>query len=364
MTFITAEAALVTPDTVSVAVKRCTPSGKAAVTKLQAPLAIRRRRAEQRRPVVDIHRAVRHRGAGQRQDRRIGNAVADNARVRRERGDGRGSRRRRNCHRQGRRRRPGIAGRIARRRRQAVRSRSPALPWYKLQAPLPLATALPNSVAPSKTLTVAFASAVPVSVRTFVVGDPVTNGARIGRERGDARRRRCHRVDRDVHRGRSRTGHARHRVGRGETMQPVRQGSCDKAPGPACIGRRRAEQRRTVVDIHRAVCDRRAGQRQDRRIGNAVADNARIRRERGDGRGSRRRRNCYRQGRRRRPGIAGCIGCRRGKAMSSIGQGARGEAPGPAAIGHRAAQQRRAVKDLDRCVRLRRTRQRQDIRSW
>ena len=40
VTFIATEAALVTPDTVSVAVKLCTPSGKAAVTKLQAPLPL------------------------------------------------------------------------------------------------------------------------------------------------------------------------------------------------------------------------------------------------------------------------------------------------------------------------------------
>ena len=49
--------------------------------------------------------------------------------------------------------------------------------------------------------------------------------------------------------------------------------------------------------------------------------------------------------------------------MSSIGQGARGEAPGPAAIRHRAAQQRRTVKHLDRGVGLGRTRQRHDIRT-
>src|SRR5262249_16945604 len=46
------------------------------------------------------------------------------------------------------------------------------LPVVKLQAPLPLATTLPSSVAPSNTLTVALASAVPVSVRTFVLVIP------------------------------------------------------------------------------------------------------------------------------------------------------------------------------------------------
>src|SRR5260221_10022952 len=46
----------------------------------------------------------------------------------------------------------------------------------KLQAPVPFAVALPSSVAPSNTLTVALASAVPVSVRTLalVMPSPVT----------------------------------------------------------------------------------------------------------------------------------------------------------------------------------------------
>ena len=121
----------------------------------------------------------------------------------------------------------------------------------------------------------------------IVVGDAVAHRAAVGRERGNGRCRRRRGVDRDAHRRRSCTGNARHRIGRGEAMHPVRQGNRDKAPGAACIRRRRAEQRRPVVDIHRAVRHRRAGQRQDRRIGNAVADNTRVRRERGDGRSRR-----------------------------------------------------------------------------
>ena len=85
---------------------------------------------------------------------------------------------------------------------------------------------------------------------------------------------------------RSGTGHASHRVGCGELMEPVRQGSRDKVPGPAGIRRRRAQQRCPVVDFHRAVRHRSAGQRQDRRIGNAIADNAGVRRERVDPRSS------------------------------------------------------------------------------
>ena len=62
-------------------------------------------------------------------------------------------------------------------------------------------------------------------------------------------------------------------------MDPIRQGNRGEAPGPGCIRRRRAEQRRPVVDLHGAVRHRGAGQRQDRRIGNAVADNPGVRRE-------------------------------------------------------------------------------------
>ena len=87
VTLMTADAALVVPDTVSVAVNLWSPSGKGSRGKAPGPACVRRRGAQQRRPVVDLHRAVRHRSAGQRQDRRIGNAVADNAGVGRERGD-------------------------------------------------------------------------------------------------------------------------------------------------------------------------------------------------------------------------------------------------------------------------------------
>ena len=80
-----------------------------------------------------------------------------------------------------------------------------------------------------------------------------------------------------------------HRVSRGEAVDPVGQGNRGEGPGPGCIRRCRAEQRRTVVDLHCAVCHSGAGQRQDRRIGNAVADNPGVRRERGDGWSTRRR---------------------------------------------------------------------------
>ena len=198
------------------------PVRQSSYDKAPSPAGIGRRRAEQRRPVVHIHRAVRHRSAGQRQDRRIGDAVADNARVRRERGDGRNSRWRRNCHRQGRRRRPGIAGHIGRRRREGVRSIRQRRRRI-VQAPLPLATALPNSVAPSNTLTVALASAVPVSVRTFAVVLPSPTVPVSGENEAIVGATRCRRVDRHAQRRRRRPGIAG-RIGRrgGQAMRAVR----------------------------------------------------------------------------------------------------------------------------------------------
>ena len=213
----------------------------------------------------------------------------------------------------------GIGGRIARRRRQAVRAVR-----QRRRRIGPGAAAVGHRAAQQRRTVKDLDRCVGLrrtgQRQRVVIGDAVAHRAAVGRERGNGRRRRRHRVNRDAHRDRSRTGNARHRVGRGETMHPVRQGNRDKAPGPACIGRRRAEQRRPVVDIHRAVRHRGAGQRQDRRIGDAVADNARVRRERGNGRGSRRRRNCHRQGRRRHPGIAGRIGRRRRQAVRTIRQ--------------------------------------------
>ena len=62
----------------------------------------------------------------------------------------------------------------------------------------------------------------------------------------------------------------------------------------------------------------------------------------------RRRVDRHAQRRRRCPGIAGRIGRRRRQAVGTVRQRRRRIAPGPAAVRHRAAQQRRAVKHLDR----------------
>ena len=67
-------------------------------------------------------------------------------------------------------------------------------------------------------------------------------------------------------------------------MAAIRQDRRGVAPGPCPARQRAAEQRRTVIDLDRAAGLRRAGQRQRIVIGDAVADDAAVGRERGDGR--------------------------------------------------------------------------------
>ena len=140
------------------------------------------------------------------------------------------------------------------------------------------------------------------------------------------------------------------------------QGRRGVAPGAGAARHRAAEQRRTVIDLDRAVGLRRAGQRQRVVIGDAVADDAAVGRERGDrGRSRRRRVDGDAQRARGHAGIAGGIGRRRRQAVAAIRQDRRGVAPGPGPARHRAAEQRRAVVDLDRAVGLRRAGQRQRV---
>ena len=113
-------------------------------------------------------------------------------------------------------------------------------------------------------------------------------------------------------------------------MAAIRQDRRGVAPGPCPARQRAAEQRRTVIDLDRAVGFRRAGQRQRIVIGDAVADDAAVGRERGDGRGSRGRRvDGHVQRARGHAGVAGGIGCRGGQAVAAIRQDRRGVAPGP-----------------------------------
>ena len=97
------------------------------------------------------------------------------------------------------------------------------------------------------------------------------------------------------------------------------------APGPAAVGHRAAQQRRTVKDLDRCVRFRRTGQRQDIRSRDPVTNGARIGRERGDARRHRRRRvDRHAQRRRRCPGIAGRIARRRRQAVRTVRQRRRG----------------------------------------
>ena len=88
-------------------------------------------------------------------------------------------------------------------------------------------------------------------------------------------------------------------------------------------------------------------------IGDAVADDAAVGRERGDGgygRGCRV--DGHVQRARGHPGIAGSISCRGRQAVAAIRQDRRGVAPGPCSARQRAAEQRRTVIDLDRAASL------------
>ena len=125
----------------------------------------------------------------------------------------------------------------------------------------------------------------------IVIGDAVADDAAVGRERGDGGRGRRRRVDGDAQRARGHPGVAGSISRRGrQAVAAIRQGRRGVAPGPCPARQRTAEQRRAVVDLDRAVGLRRAGQRQRIVIGDAVADDAAVGRERGDGRRGRRRR--------------------------------------------------------------------------
>ena len=84
-----ADAALVVPDTVSVAVKLCVPFDKVPVAKLHAPLPLAVAVPSRRRAVEHRHRAAGRCRASQRQRVVIGNAVSHDAAVSRERRNGR-----------------------------------------------------------------------------------------------------------------------------------------------------------------------------------------------------------------------------------------------------------------------------------
>ena len=80
-----ADAALVVPDTVSVAVKLCVPFDKVPVAKLQAPLLFAVTVPSSVAPSYTVHRAAGRCRAGQRQRVVVGDVVAHHAAVSRER---------------------------------------------------------------------------------------------------------------------------------------------------------------------------------------------------------------------------------------------------------------------------------------
>ena len=135
------------------------------------------------------------------------------------------------------------------------------------------------------------------------------------------------------------------------------------APGTAAVRGDAAEQRGAVVDLDRAVGLRRAGQRQDVVVGDAVADGAAVGRERGD------------DSARPAPHVSTVTFSAAEAALvlpaasvavavrlwAAFGKRAGGEAPGAGAVRGGAAEQRRAVVDLDRAVGFRRAGQRQDV---
>ena len=94
-----------------------------------------------------------------------------------------------------------------------------------------------------------------------------------------------------------------------QAVAAIRQDRRGVAPGPCPARQRAAEQRRTVIDLDRAASLRRAGERQRVVIGDAVADDAAVGRERGDGRRNRCNRiNCDGEYRGRSADISGSIG--------------------------------------------------------
>ena len=208
---------------------------------------------------------------------------------------------------------------------------------------------------PSNTVTVLLASAVPVSNTSFefTVASLVMIGA-FGAI--------VSMVARQGARGRADIA-SRIGGGGGKAVGAARQGARGVGPGAAAVGGGRAEQRGAVIDLDRAVGFRRAGQRQRRRIGDAVADHAAVGRERGDGRGDRRHRvDRDRQGRSRPRWYCRPHRWRWPSSCGAARQVPRGVGPGAAAVGGGRAEQRGAVIDLDRAVGLRRAGQRQHRR--
>src|ERR1019366_8715998 len=314
------------------------------------PAAVRSGVAQQRRPVIDLDRAVGFRRAGQRQDIHIGDAVAHHATVGRERDD-RGRRRHVGIHGHAQRARghAGGAGHVGGGGGQAVGGIRQGAGGV---APGPAAVG--GGVAQQRRAVIDLDRAVGFrragQRQDIHIGDAVAHHATVGRERDDRGRRRHVGIHGHAQRARGHAGGAGHvGGGGGQAVGGIRQGAGGVAPGPAAVGGGVAQQRRAVIDLDRAVGFRRAGQRQDIHIGDAVAHHPTVGRERDD-RGRRRHVGVHGHAQRRRghAGIAGNISGGGSQIVGAVAQRRGGVAPGPGSVGGGAAQQRRPVIDLDR----------------
>src|ERR1019366_116716 len=311
---------------------------------------------QQRGAVIDLNRAVGFRRAGQGRRAVVGDVIANGAAVGRERGDGRGNRGHRiDGHAQRRRGNAGVAGHIGGGRGQIMGAVDKSRGGV---APSPAAVG--GGVTQQGRAVVDLDRAVGFrragQGRRAVVGDVIANGAAVGRERGDGRGNRGHRIDGHAQRRRGNAGVAG-RIGGGgsQIMGAVAQRRRGVAPGAAAVGSGAAQQRGAVIDLNRAVGFRRAGQGRRAVVGDVIANGAAVGRERGDGRGNRGHRiDGHAQRRRGNAGVAGHIGGGRGQIMGAVDKSRGGVAPSPAAVGGGVTQQGRAVVDLDRAVGFRR----------
>ena len=211
VTLRAADAALVVPDTVSVAVKLCAPFARVPVSEAPGPAAVRRRRAEQRRTVVDIHRAACRCRASQRQRVVVGNVVTRPTPLSVEN--------------------DAMVGAGAFNVTFTDEEAAPVLPAASVSFAVKLwlpARQGGGRITPGPACIRGRRAKLrrPVEHRHRAVGlGRAAQGNDVGGRDGVAtnhRRRRRHRIDRHAQRRRRRTGGAGHRIRRGETMRPVR----------------------------------------------------------------------------------------------------------------------------------------------
>ena len=177
------EAALVLPAaSVALAVKAWVPLANVAVVKVQAPVAFAVAVPIWAGAVEDLDGAVGRGRAGQRQHVGVGDAVADDIAVRRERQIAGAVGATVSTVTPAPRGRAGIAGGI---RGVAVKAWVPSasVAVVKLQAPAASAVAVPIWLAPSKILTVALATGRASQSQLVGIGDTVAGDVAVGEKR-------------------------------------------------------------------------------------------------------------------------------------------------------------------------------------